>query len=44
LKLYHYTPFDETIFIDADSLAYQDQNTYWDYFDAADDFSCLGQV
>jgi hypothetical protein len=44
LKLYKYTPYDETIFIDADCLAYQDLNTYWEYFKDAGDFSCFGQV
>ncbi|MEH7128583.1 hypothetical protein V7103_10300 [Neobacillus drentensis] len=44
LKLYKYIPYDETIFIDADSLAYQDLNKYWDYFKDAGDFSCFGQV
>ncbi|WP_121662788.1 hypothetical protein [Metabacillus litoralis] len=42
LKLYKYTPYDETIFIDADSLAYGDLNTYWEYFCDAGDFSCFG--
>ena len=44
LKLYKYTPYDETIFIDADSLAYRDLNAYWDYFNDAGDFSCFGNV
>ncbi|MGM9660074.1 MAG: hypothetical protein ACI3WQ_05710 [Faecousia sp.] len=35
-------PFDETIFIDADCLAYADLNAYWDYFAQADDFSAAG--
>jgi len=35
-------PFDETIFIDADCLAYADLNDYWDYFAQADDFSAAG--
>lgn len=35
-------PYDETIFFDADSLAYGDLNEYWDLFDNADDVSSLG--
>lgn len=36
------SPFDETIFIDSDCLAYADLNQYWDYFAKADDFSAAG--
>lgn len=36
------SPYDETIFIDADCLAYADLNGYWDYFANADDFSGSG--
>lgn len=35
-------PYDETIFIDADSLAYGDLNVLWDFFRDATDFSALG--
>lgn len=35
-------PFDETIFIDADCLAFADLNEYWDYFAKADDFTGCG--
>lgn len=35
-------PYDETIFFDADSLAYGDLNEYWNFFDGATDFSSLG--
>lgn len=35
-------PFDETIFIDSDCLAYGDLNEYWKYFENADDFSAAG--
>lgn len=35
-------PYDETIFIDADSLAYGDLNEYWDFFKNATDFSATG--
>lgn len=35
-------PYDETIFIDADCLAYADLNAYWDYFRDADDFPASG--
>lgn len=36
------SPYDETIFIDADCLAYADLNEYWDYFAGADDFTGCG--
>lgn len=36
-------PYDETIFIDADCLAYEDLNQFWDYFKDADDFSAGGE-
>ena len=35
-------PYDETIFFDADSLAYGDLNKWWDFFDNSTDFSALG--
>lgn len=35
-------PYDETIFFDADSLAYGDLNRYWNLFDGATDFSAIG--
>jgi len=35
-------PYDETIFVDADCLAYADLNQYWDYFANADAFSASG--
>ncbi len=36
------SPYDETIFIDADCLAYANLNEFWDYFADADDFSAAG--
>ena len=42
LQLYEYLPYDETIFIDADSLAYGDLDEWWDIFKDADDFSLFG--
>lgn len=42
LQLYDYLPYDETIFIDADSLAYGDLDEWWDIFEEADDFSLFG--
>ena len=36
------TPFDETIFIDADCLAYRDLNGLWRVFSNCSDFSYLG--
>ena len=42
LALPDLAPFDETIFIDADSLAYGDLNELWDAFDGASAFSAFG--
>ena len=42
LCLYDYIPFDEVIFVDADSLAYSDLNEWWDYFSLGSDFSGFG--
>lgn len=44
LELGIYLPYDTTIFIDADCLAYGDLNQLFDYFERADDFSCFGRV
>ena len=38
------SPFDETIFIDADCLAYRDLNGLWDIFKESPDFGILGYV
>lgn len=37
-------PYDETIFLDADSLAYGDLNEWWTYFEGATDFSAVGDT
>lgn len=44
LLLFQLCPYDETIFIDADSLAYGDLDRIFDYFKDADDISCLGEI
>lgn len=44
LSLDQYIPYDITIFIDADCLAYGDLNDIFTYFERGDDFSCLGRV
>lgn len=44
LQLYEYLPYDETIFIDADSLAYGDLDEWWYIFRDADDFSLFGYM
>lgn len=44
LSLYDYLPYDETIFIDADSLAYGDLDEWWSIFKNADDFSLFGYM
>ena len=36
-------PYDETIFIDADSLAYRDLNEFWKHFPREADFSACGR-
>lgn len=42
LQIYDHLPYDETIFIDADSLAYGDLDKWWSLFAEADDFSVFG--
>ena len=42
LALPDLAPFDETIFIDADSLAYGNLNDLWDAFDGESAFSAFG--
>lgn len=42
LLLYRYAPYDETIFIDADSLILSDPKGLWEDFADADDVSCYG--
>ena len=44
LEIYPYLPFDETIFVDADILAYSDLNGLFDLFSDATDVSCLGEI
>lgn len=41
-ELLLHAPYDETIFIDADCLAYGDLNRFWDYFSHAEDFTGCG--
>ena len=43
IELLKIAPFDETIFIDADCIAFNDLNIYWDIFGTATDFSCFGK-
>lgn len=42
LRIIDLSPFEETIFIDADCLAYRDLNGLWEIFEGAPDFSFLG--
>jgi hypothetical protein len=42
LLLYCYTPYEETIFIDADSLILSDPAGLWEDFADGDDVSCYG--
>ena len=41
--LMKYCPYNETIFFDADILAYSDLNEYWNIFRDATDFSSIGK-
>ena len=43
LRLPESIPFDETVFIDADCLAFRDLNDFWEAFDGASDFSAFGR-
>lgn len=42
LLLFDYLPYQETIFVDADSLAYGDLNEWFDMFKDQGPFSCFG--
>lgn len=44
LELLVRAPYEETIFIDADCIAYTDLNEYWNYFENTTDLSCFGTV
>lgn len=44
LFLAEFAPYDTTIFIDADCLAYGDLNVLFVHFQNGDDFSCFGRV
>ncbi|MBQ6178479.1 MAG: hypothetical protein IJK32_03050 [Bacteroidales bacterium] len=44
LRIIDLSPFDETIFIDADCLAYKDLNGLWDIFKGSPDFGLLGDT
>lgn len=44
LRLPELAPFDETIFIEADCLAYRDLNDMWAIFEEGPDFGTLGTV
>jgi len=44
IELLKISPYDETIFIDSDCIAFGDLNHYWDYFENATDFSNFGAV
>ncbi|MBO4230566.1 MAG: hypothetical protein J5886_02695 [Bacteroidales bacterium] len=43
LRLPELVPYDETIFIDADCLAYRDLNGLWNLFAHSGDFAVLGE-
>lgn len=42
LRLLKIDAYEETLFIDADCIAYGDLNHYWDYYTNATDLSCFG--
>ncbi|MBQ6254792.1 MAG: hypothetical protein IJK05_09145 [Bacteroidales bacterium] len=44
LRIIDLSPFGETIFIDADCLAYRDLNGLWEVFEGAPDFAVLGHA
>lgn len=44
LSLYEHLPYDISVFIDADCLAYGDLNVIFDHFRDGDDFCCYGRV
>lgn len=44
LRLAEFAPYDITIFVDADCLAYGNLNVLFDHFSQADDVSCFGRV
>ena len=43
-QLFKVCPYDESIFLDADSLAYGDLNEWWKAFEGATDFSAVGGI
>lgn len=44
MRILDLSPFDETIFIDADSLIYRDLNPLWDLFKDGPDVGVLGTI
>ena len=44
LYLWQYSPYEETIFVDADSLFFSDPKLLWDDFEFMGDVSAYGQV
>lgn len=44
IELLKIAPYDETIFIDADSIAFGDLNRYWKCFEGASDISSVGGI
>ena len=44
IDIMRYSPYDETIFIDSDCIAFNDLNIYWQDFEKASPFSAYGKV
>lgn len=44
LKLFRYSPYEETIFIDADALILRNPNVLWEDFQTGGDVSCYGRT
>ena len=44
LRILDLSPFDETLFLEADTLAYRDLNGLWDYFQDSPDIGLVGGV
>lgn len=42
IQLLGMIPYDETVFVESDCIAYADMNLYFDAFENADDFSAFG--
>lgn len=44
INIMRHSPYDETIFVDSDCIAFGDLNVYWEDFQGISDFSAYGKV